>query len=178
MGFITTKNSFAGFHAPTMSWPVAGTLMIEPTESEDKQELDRFCEALICKRDLLGFVCFTKNFCCPPVFILGIRKEIKDIEEGRMDVRTNPLKMAPHTQAQVITSEWNRPYSRELAAFPAVSVSLSSLSINRFNSNLFHLQPFVRPESKIWPTVGRIDDIYGDKHLVCTCPPILPAYSY
>ncbi|XP_059475308.1 glycine dehydrogenase (decarboxylating), mitochondrial [Neocloeon triangulifer] len=123
-----------GFHAPTMSWPVAGTLMIEPTESEDKQELDRFCEALIC-----------------------IRKEVGDIEEGRMDVRTNPLKMAPHTQAQVITSEWNRPYSRELAAFPA---------------------PFVRPESKIWPTVGRIDDIYGDKHLVCTCPPILPAYSF
>ncbi|XP_065339438.1 glycine dehydrogenase (decarboxylating), mitochondrial [Cloeon dipterum] len=123
-----------GFHAPTMSWPVAGTLMIEPTESEDKQELDRFCEALIC-----------------------IRKEIQDIEEGRMDIRTNPLKMAPHTQAQVITSEWNRPYSRELAAFPA---------------------PFVRPESKIWPTVGRIDDIYGDKHLVCTCPPILPAYSF
>ncbi|KAF4523902.1 hypothetical protein B566_EDAN013615 [Ephemera danica] len=104
-----------GFHAPTMSWPVAGTLMIEPTESEDKQELDRFCEALKC-----------------------IRQEVRDIEEGRMDIRTNPLKMSPHTQSQ----------------------------------------PFVRPESKIWPTVSRIDDIYGDKHLVCTCPPILPAYSF
>ncbi|GFG33833.1 hypothetical protein Cfor_11037 [Coptotermes formosanus] len=121
-----------GFHAPTMSWPVAGTLMIEPTESEDKGELDRFCDALI-----------------------YIRQEIKDIEEGRMDIRTNPLTMAPHTQGQVISSDWNRPYTREEAAFPA---------------------PFVHPETKVWPCVGRIDDIYGDKHLVCTCPPILPAY--
>lgn len=88
-----------GFHAPTMSWPVAGTLMIEPTESEDKEELDRFCEALI-----------------------SIREEIREIEEGRMDARINPLKMAPHTQAQVIASEWNRPYPREQAAFPAVSI--------------------------------------------------------
>ncbi|KAL0277890.1 UNVERIFIED_CONTAM: hypothetical protein PYX00_005011 [Menopon gallinae] len=94
-----------GFHSPTMSWPVAGTLMIEPTESEDKEELDRFCEALIC-----------------------IRSEIKEIEEGRMDVRTNPLKMAPHTQEQVISSDWNRPYSREQAAFPAVSVVTVVLS--------------------------------------------------
>lgn len=121
-----------GFHAPTMSWPVAGTLMIEPTESEDKQELDRFCDALI-----------------------SIRQEIRDIEEGKMDVRVNPLKMAPHTQEQVISSKWERPYSREQAAFPA---------------------PFVRPEFKVWPTVARIDDIYGDKHLVCTCPPILDEY--
>lgn len=123
-----------GFHAPTMSWPVAGTLMIEPTESEDKQELDRFCEALV-----------------------SIRQEIKDIEDGKLDVRVNPLKMAPHTQEQVINSSWERPYTREQAAFPT---------------------SFVRPETKIWPTVGRIDDIYGDKHLVCTCPPILPEYNY
>ncbi|KAK6640123.1 hypothetical protein RUM43_008400 [Polyplax serrata] len=122
-----------GFHAPTMSWPVAGTLMVEPTESEDKEELDRFCESMIC-----------------------IRQEIRDIEEGRMDVRTNPLKMAPHTQQQVISTEWNRPYTREQAAFPA---------------------PFVRGETKIWPTCGRIDDAYGDKHLVCTCPPILPDFT-
>ncbi|XP_060529561.1 glycine dehydrogenase (decarboxylating), mitochondrial [Cylas formicarius] len=123
-----------GFHAPTMSWPVAGTLMIEPTESEDKQELDRFCDALIC-----------------------IRGEIRDIEEGRMDVRMNPLKMAPHTQEMVTSSVWERPYTREQAAFPA---------------------PFVKPDHKVWPTVARIDDIYGDKHLVCTCPPILDEYTY
>ncbi|XP_028135002.1 glycine dehydrogenase (decarboxylating), mitochondrial [Diabrotica virgifera virgifera] len=123
-----------GFHAPTMSWPVAGTLMIEPTESEDKQELDRFCDSLV-----------------------SIRQEIRDIEEGRSDARINPLKMAPHTQEQVISSSWERPYSREQAAFPA---------------------PFVKPETKVWPTVARIDDIYGDKHLVCTCPPILDEYNY
>lgn len=117
-----------GFHAPTMSWPVPGSLMIEPTESEDKGELDRFCDALI-----------------------YIRQEIADIEEGRMDIGVNPLKMSPHTQQQVMRSDWNRPYSRELAAFPA---------------------PFVRHDTKIWPTVNRIDDIYGDKNLVCTCPPM------
>ncbi|XP_059059207.1 glycine dehydrogenase (decarboxylating), mitochondrial [Achroia grisella] len=118
-----------GFHAPTMSWPVAGTLMIEPTESEDLLELDRFCEALIV-----------------------IRKEIKDIEDGVIDKRINPLKMAPHTQEEVMAEDWNRPYSREQAVFPA---------------------PFVKGESKIWPTVSRIDDMYGDKHLVCTCPPVI-----
>ncbi|XP_075170541.1 glycine dehydrogenase (decarboxylating), mitochondrial [Haematobia irritans] len=119
-----------GFHAPTMSWPVGGTLMIEPTESEDKEELDRFCDALI-----------------------SIREEIAQIEAGKLDRNVNPLKMAPHTQSQVISEKWDRPYSREMAAFPAL---------------------FIKPESKIWPTVGRIDDAYGDKHLVCTCPPILP----
>ncbi|XP_015115233.1 glycine dehydrogenase (decarboxylating), mitochondrial [Diachasma alloeum] len=118
-----------GFHAPTMSWPVAGTLMVEPTESEDKIELDRFCDALI-----------------------SIRREIRDIESGKMDVNVNPLKMAPHTQEQVINSNWNRPYSREVAAFPQTSTKVP----------------------KIWPSVGRIDDIYGDKNLFCTCPPILP----
>ncbi|KAG1957132.1 glycine dehydrogenase (decarboxylating), mitochondrial [Pimephales promelas] len=117
-----------GFHAPTMSWPVAGTLMIEPTESEDKGELDRFCDSL-----------------------LAIRQEIADIEEGRMDSRVNPLKMAPHSLATITSTTWDRPYSREDAAFP---------------------MPFVRPETKFWPTISRIDDIYGDQHLVCTCPPM------
>ncbi|XP_032068855.1 glycine dehydrogenase (decarboxylating), mitochondrial [Thamnophis elegans] len=117
-----------GFHAPTMSWPVAGTLMIEPTESEDKAELDRFCDAMI-----------------------SIRQEVADIEEGRMDARVNPLKMAPHTLACLAAPNWDRPYSREVAAFPL---------------------PFVKPESKFWPTIARIDDIYGDQHLICTCPPM------
>lgn len=88
-----------GFHAPTMSWPVSGTLMVEPTESEDKAELDRFCDAMI-----------------------SIREEIRQIEEGKMDKKVNPLKMAPHTQKQVIHDDWTRPYSRQQAAFPAVSV--------------------------------------------------------
>uniref|UniRef100_A0A672M4R4 glycine dehydrogenase (aminomethyl-transferring) n=1 Tax=Sinocyclocheilus grahami TaxID=75366 RepID=A0A672M4R4_SINGR len=117
-----------GFHAPTMSWPVAGTLMIEPTESEDKAELDRFCDSL-----------------------LAIRQEIADIEEGRMDSRVNPLKMAPHSLTCITSTTWDRPYSRAYAAFPV---------------------PFVRPETKFWPTISRIDDIYGDQHLVCTCPPM------
>lgn len=121
------------FHSPTMSWPVAGTLMIEPTESEDKEELDRFCDAMI-----------------------SIREEIRQIENGTMDKAINPLKMAPHTQEQVISNEWNRPYTREQAAFPA---------------------SFVKPDSKVWPTVGRIDDVFGDKHLICTCPPILPDFN-
>uniref|UniRef100_A0A6Q2WYT3 Uncharacterized protein n=1 Tax=Esox lucius TaxID=8010 RepID=A0A6Q2WYT3_ESOLU len=105
-----------------------GTLMIEPTESEDKAEMDRFCDAL-----------------------MGIRQEIADIEEGRMDARINPLKMAPHSLASITSSTWDRPYSREYAAFPL---------------------PFVRPETKFWPSISRIDDIYGDQHLVCTCPPM------
>uniref|UniRef100_A0A673XHG5 Glycine dehydrogenase (decarboxylating) n=1 Tax=Salmo trutta TaxID=8032 RepID=A0A673XHG5_SALTR len=105
-----------------------GTLMIEPTESEDKAEMDRFCDAL-----------------------MGIRQEIADIEEGRMDARVNPLKMAPHSLASITSSTWDRPYSREYAAFPL---------------------PFVRPETKFWPSISRIDDIYGDQHLVCTCPPM------
>ncbi|CAJ0924217.1 unnamed protein product [Ranitomeya imitator] len=117
-----------GFHAPTMSWPVAGTLMIEPTESEDKAELDRFCDAMI-----------------------NIKQEIADIAEGRMDSRINPLKMSPHTLSCITSSDWDRPYSRDVAAFPL---------------------PFVKPESKFWPTIARIDDIYGDQHLMCTCPPM------
>jgi len=116
-----------GFHAPTMSFPVPGTLMIEPTESESKAELDRFCEAMI-----------------------GIRNEIEEIATGKMDRVNNPLKNAPHTAAAVTATEWDRPYSRELAAFPA---------------------PWLRVH-KYWPPIARVDNAYGDRNLVCTCPPI------
>ena len=114
-----------GFHAPTVSWPVTGTLMIEPTESESKAEMDRFCDALI-----------------------KIRGEIQEIVEGRVPRDNNVLKNAPHTAQAVTDTQWPHPYSREQAAFPA---------------------PWVR-ERKFWPAVGRIDDAYGDRHLVCTCP--------
>ncbi|HPO91932.1 MAG TPA: aminomethyl-transferring glycine dehydrogenase [Phycisphaerales bacterium] len=113
-----------GFHSPTMSWPVPGTLMIEPTESEPKAELDRFCDAMI-----------------------AIREEIRAIEEGRMDKADNPLKNAPHTIAMVSATEWKHPYTREQAAFPA---------------------PWLR-DAKFWPPVGRVDNPYGDRNLVCTC---------
>ncbi len=116
-----------GFHAPTMSWPVPGTLMIEPTESESKAELDRFCDAMI-----------------------GIHSEIKAIESGRMDKSNNPLKNAPHTAQAVAADQWDRPYSRDQAAFPA---------------------PWSR-EHKFWPAVGRVDNVYGDRHVVCTCIPV------
>jgi glycine dehydrogenase len=116
-----------GFHAPTMSFPVAGTLMIEPTESESKAELDRFCEALI-----------------------AIRREISEIENGTLDRDDNPLKGAPHTAAAVSADAWSHPYSRERAAYPL---------------------DWVR-EHKFWPAVGRIDNAYGDRNLVCTCPPL------
>jgi len=116
-----------GFHAPTVSFPVAGTLMIEPTESESRAEMDRFCEALIM-----------------------IHTEIQDIVEGRQPRTNNLLKNAPHSAQVVTASEWNRPYSREQAAFPA---------------------PWVR-DHKFWPSVSRVDEAYGDRHLVCTCPPI------
>ncbi|XP_013403033.1 glycine dehydrogenase (decarboxylating), mitochondrial isoform X2 [Lingula anatina] len=117
-----------GFHAPTMSWPVPGTLMVEPTESESKEELDRFCDALI-----------------------SIKHEIDDIEQGKLDPKINPLKMAPHSADVVLSSNWDRPYSREMAAYPA---------------------SFVCPDTKIWPTVSRIDDKYGDQNLFCTCLPM------
>ncbi|MBI3810472.1 MAG: aminomethyl-transferring glycine dehydrogenase, partial [Nitrospirae bacterium] len=116
-----------GFHAPTVSWPVPGTLMIEPTESESKAELDRFCDALI-----------------------AIRGEIQEIVEGRMPRDNNVLKNAPHTAEAVTATDWKHPYSREQAAFPA---------------------PWVR-DHKFWPAVARIDDAYGDRHLICTCPPM------
>ena len=119
-----------GFHAPTMSWPVAGTLMVEPTESETKAELDRFCEAM-----------------------LAIREEIAAVEKGEMDPENNPLKNAPHT-VQDLVAEWERPYSREQGCFP----------------------PGAFRVDKYWPPVGRVDNVYGDRHLVCTCPP-LEAYA-
>ena len=116
-----------GFHAPTVSFPVAGTLMVEPTESEDKAELDRFCDAMI-----------------------QIRKEIDAVVSGRADRQDNVLKNAPHTAEAVAASEWAHPYSREEAAFPL---------------------PFVKA-NKFWPSVGRIDNPYGDRNLFCSCPPI------
>jgi glycine dehydrogenase len=116
-----------GFHAPTVSFPVAGTLMIEPTESESKAELDRFCDAMIL-----------------------IRAEIQEIIDGRQSRTNNVLKNAPHTARMVAASEWDRPYSREQAAFPAEWVK----------------------EHKFWPHVGRIDEAFGDRNLICTCPPM------
>ncbi len=116
-----------GFHAPTMSFPVPGTLMIEPTESESKEEIDRFCDAMI-----------------------AIRAEIRDIEEGRMDPEDNPLTNAPHTADMVCADEWPHPYSRERAAYP-----LASLRANKY-----------------WSPVGRVDNRYGDTHLICSCPPL------
>ncbi len=116
-----------GFHAPTMSFPVPGTIMIEPTESEDKAELDRFCDAL-----------------------LSIRKEIKDIEDGIADKKENALKNAPHTQFMVINSVWDKPYTREFAAFP-----LAYVKANKF-----------------WPAVARVNNTFGDRNLICTCEPI------
>jgi glycine dehydrogenase len=116
-----------GFHAPTVSFPVAGTLMIEPTESEAKAELDRFCEAMI-----------------------AIHAEIQAVVSGKADKQNNVLKNAPHTAQQVIADNWDRPYSREQAAYPA---------------------PWTR-EHKFWPAVARIDSVYGDRNLFCTCPPM------
>ncbi|HUO50920.1 MAG TPA: aminomethyl-transferring glycine dehydrogenase [Gemmatimonadaceae bacterium] len=116
-----------GFHAPTVSFPVAGTLMVEPTESESKAELDRFCEAMI-----------------------AIREEIRQVELGIADRENNALKRAPHTLESVLDSAWDRPYTREQAAFPA---------------------PWTR-ERKFWPSVGRIESAYGDRNLVCSCPPV------
>jgi glycine dehydrogenase len=120
-----------GYHAPTMSWPVAGTLMIEPTESESKAELDRFCDAMI-----------------------AIRGEITDIEKGLLDKQDNPLKNAPHTAREVMAETWPHPYSRERAAYPL---------------------PYVAA-SKYWAPVKRVDNVYGDRNLVCTCAP-LEAYA-
>ena len=116
-----------GFHAPTLSFPVVNTLMIEPTESESKEEIDRFCEAMI-----------------------AIHAEVQAVEEGRIDARDNPLKNAPHTAQSVTASEWTHPYSREQAAFPA---------------------PWLR-EHKFWPSVGRIDNVWGDRNLFCSCVPV------
>eukprot|EP00568_Trieres_chinensis_P000206 CAMPEP_0183305800 /NCGR_PEP_ID=MMETSP0160_2-20130417/10430_1 /TAXON_ID=2839 ORGANISM="Odontella Sinensis, Strain Grunow 1884" /NCGR_SAMPLE_ID=MMETSP0160_2 /ASSEMBLY_ACC=CAM_ASM_000250 /LENGTH=1025 /DNA_ID=CAMNT_0025469071 /DNA_START=82 /DNA_END=3159 /DNA_ORIENTATION=- len=120
-----------GFHSPTMSWPVAGTLMIEPTESEDLAELDRFCDAM-----------------------LAIRSEIDDVGSGRIALEDSPLRNAPHTMDEIMSEKWDRPYTREVGAYPA---------------------PWIR-SNKFWPTCGRVDNVYGDRNLVCTCPP-LSAYE-
>ena len=116
-----------GFHAPTTSFPVVDTLMVEPTESESKAELDRFCDAMI-----------------------AIRAEVEDVITGKVDKKDNILKHAPHTAKAVVSSDWNRPYTREQAAYPL---------------------PAVR-ENKFWPAVARVDNVYGDKNLICSCPPI------
>ncbi len=115
-----------GFHAPTMSFPVPGTIMIEPTESEDKAEMDRFCDAM-----------------------LSIRREIALVEEKSLDAKDNPLKNAPHTQFQVCSEDWKKPYSREMAAFP-----LDYVKLNKF-----------------WPSVARVNNTQGDRNLICVCPP-------
>ncbi|MEY2564289.1 MAG: glycine dehydrogenase [Verrucomicrobiota bacterium] len=116
-----------GFHAPTVSWPVAGTMMVEPTESESKAELDRFCDAMI-----------------------SIHAEIDAVASGKADRQNNVLKNAPHTAQQVISDKWERPYPREQAAYPA---------------------PWTR-EHKFWPAISRIDSVYGDRNLMCSCPPM------
>ena len=116
-----------GFHAPTISFPVADTMMIEPTESEAMREIDRFCEAMA-----------------------TIRQEIADVESGRSDPKNNPLKNAPHTFDKLIADEWDLPYSRQQAFFPLEWVW----------------------QDKYWPPVSRIDNVYGDRHVVCSCPPL------
>jgi glycine dehydrogenase len=116
-----------GFHAPTMSFPVVGTLMIEPTESESKAELDRFCDAMI-----------------------AIRQEIAEIESGRFKVEASALRHAPHTVHDIADDNWQRAYSRAEACFP----------------------PGVSRADKYWSPVGRVDNVYGDRNLVCSCPPV------
>ncbi|EID4340213.1 TPA: glycine dehydrogenase (aminomethyl-transferring) [Vibrio vulnificus] len=116
-----------GFHAPTMSFPVAGTLMVEPTESEDLQELDRFCDAMI-----------------------AIREEMTKVKNGEWPLENNPLVNAPHTQVDLMEEQWDRPYPREIACFPSAATK----------------------RSKYWPTVNRVDNVYGDRNLVCSCPGI------
>ncbi len=114
-----------GFHAPTMSWPVPGTIMIEPTESESLSELDRFCETLI-----------------------KIKEEINKVKSGDFDKNDNPLKNAPHTHVELTANEWKHKYSRETAAYPSA----------------------ILKSYKYWPPVARVDNVYGDKNLFCSCP--------
>jgi glycine dehydrogenase len=113
-----------GFHAPTLSWPVAGTLMVEPTESEPRAELDRFCEAMI-----------------------AVHAEIVEVESGQVDAKNNLLKNAPHTADQIAAEAWDRPYTRERAAFPVDGLK----------------------DFKFWPASGRVDNVFGDRNLVCSC---------
>jgi glycine dehydrogenase len=116
-----------GFHAPTVSWPVPGTLMVGPTESESLEELDRFAEAM-----------------------LSIREEIAAIERGEADPEDNVVKMAPHTVEEATASEWSHPYTREQAVYPVAELRTR----------------------KFWSSVARVDNAYGDRNLVCTCPPL------
>ncbi|MGE5208434.1 MAG: aminomethyl-transferring glycine dehydrogenase [Alphaproteobacteria bacterium] len=127
VGDVAKRLMDYGFHAPTISWPVGGTMMIEPTESEPKHELDRFCEAMI-----------------------SIYAEMKEIADGKQDPQNNLLKNAPHSARKIASDNWNHPYSREQAAFPA---------------------PWTR-DHKFWPAVARIDNVYGDRNLFCSCPPV------
>ena len=117
-----------GFHAPTLSFPVAGTIMIEPTESEDKDELDRFCNAMI-----------------------SIKGEIDEVATGAQDAENNVLHNAPHTEAMITTDNWEYPYTREKAAFPV---------------------SYLKGGGKFWPTIGRVNNVYGDRNLICICPPM------
>jgi glycine dehydrogenase len=116
-----------GFHAPTLSFPVPGTLMVEPTESESLAELDRFIAAMV-----------------------AIREEIAKVEQGLWPQDNNPLKNAPHTAASLMTADWDRPYAREIGAFPLATLK----------------------QAKYWPSVGRVDNVYGDRNLFCSCIPV------
>ena len=127
-GDIAKRLMDYGFHAPTVSFPVVGGLMIEPTESEDKVEMDRFIDAL--KR---------------------IREEIREIATGKADLHDNVLKNSPHTLKHVVCDEWTHSYPREKAAYPA---------------------PWIHTRGKVFPAVGRIDNVFGDRNLICTCPPV------
>jgi glycine dehydrogenase len=124
---VTKRLMDYGFHAPTLSFPVPGTLMVEPTESETLEELDRFIDAMI-----------------------AIRLEIARVQSGEWPQGNNPLCNAPHTAAALLGADWDKPYARELAAFPVASLK----------------------QSKYWPPVGRIDNVYGDRHLFCSCVPV------
>jgi len=116
-----------GFHAPTMSWPVAGIMMMEPTESESKAELDRFCDALI-----------------------KIRDEIRVVEKGEVSADESRVHRAPHTLDDIMDDSWDRPYTRQEAVFPTHATRTA----------------------KFWPSVNRVDDVYGDRNFVCSCPPL------
>lgn len=132
-----------GFHAPTMSFPVAGTLMVEPTESEDLPELERFIEAM-----------------------LTIAAEAGEVASGTWPADDNPLVNAPHTAASIAVEDWTHPYSREIAVYPGVHASRS------IDDGTYHSTAQMRIQSKYWPPVARIDQAYGDRHLVCSCPPL------
>ncbi|MEA5651708.1 MAG: glycine dehydrogenase (aminomethyl-transferring), partial [Cutibacterium granulosum] len=131
-----------GFHAPTMSFPVAGTLMVEPTESEDLAEVDRFCDAM-----------------------LAIVAEARKVQAGVWPADDNPLVNAPHPACRLVDA-WDHPYSRRLAVYPGVIATRE-----RGTTTGMHMDQITRIQAKYWPPVGRVDNAYGDRHLVCTCPP-------